>query len=272
MRFQQIRTQVFFFVIFLMFGFALAMRHVIAQQEATPAANAPFANATVVEISDKVQVQLPGQGFSAPTVGESLPAESEIQTDTGQIALRLEDGSEVVVHPHTHLVLNQPSASNWQRLQVLFGRIRATITKRVTGAPAFQIGTPSAVISVRGTRFYVDVDQQKTTQVDVVEGVVELASAKGIGAPVVIQAGSSSRVSESSAPEPAQPTQDLQKQSGNSGKGNSNSGGNGNAGNHGNAGGNAGGHGNAGGNSGQHGGGAGNPHSLPPTSHGGGHK
>jgi hypothetical protein len=258
MRFQQIRTQVLFFLMFLTFGFAVTIWHVTAQQDATPATSAPLANATVLAFNDKVEVKLPGQSFSAPTIAEVLRAGTEIQTDRGEIVLRLEDDSQVDVHPHTHLVLAEPATSNWQRLQVLLGHIKATIQKRVSGAPPFQIGTPSAVISVRGTQFDVAVDKHKVTQVDVHEGVVELASAKGIGAPVTIQAGSSSRVGENSAPEPAQPTAQMQKQSGKSG--NSNAGGNGNGG------GNGGGHGN----SGSHGGG--NPHPLPPTSHGGGHR
>jgi uncharacterized membrane protein YgcG len=270
MKFQQIRTQVLFFLMFLTFGFAVTIWHVTAQQDATPATSAPLANATVLEFKDKVQVKLPGQSFSAPSVAEVLRAGTEIQTDQGTLVLRLEDESQVAVQPHTHLVLTEPATSNWQRLQVVLGHIQAIIKKRVSGAPPFQIGTPSAVISVRGTKFDVDVDKHNVTQVDVEEGVVELASAKGIGAPVTIQAGSSSRVGENSAPEPAQPTSQMQKQSGKSG--NSNAGGNGNGGGngggHGNGGGNGGGHGN----SGQHGNGAGNPHSLPPTSHGGGHK
>jgi hypothetical protein len=140
------------------------------------------------------------------------------------------------------VLLKQPTPSNWQRLQLLFGRVRAEVQKRISGAPPFQVGTPSAVISVRGTRFYVEVDKHKATQVDVEEGAVQLENANGVGTPVLIPAGSSSRVGENSAPEPVQPTSKLQKQSGKSeksvAKGNSDAGGSGN-------GGNAGGHGNS---------------------------
>jgi hypothetical protein len=54
------------------------------------------------------------------------------------------------------------------------------------------------------------------TEVDVEEGEVQLENAQGIGAPVVIEAGSSGRVSEKSAPEPAQPTQEMQRHQGRS--------------------------------------------------------
>jgi len=229
-----------------------------AQQSPEPASSVPFANATVADFKSKTQVQLPGQNFSAPTVGQVLPAESEINTGDGQILLRLEDGSEVLVHPHSHVLLKQPTPSNWQRLQLLVGRIRAEVQKRISGAPPFQVGTPSAVISVRGTRFYVDVDKHKTTQVEVEEGAVQLENANGVGTPVLIPAGSSSRVGEDSAPEPTQPTSKLQKQSGKSvAAGNSNAGGHGD-----------------GGNAGSHGNGAmGQTHNTPPgLSKGVGHK
>ena len=49
------------------------------------------------------------------------------------------------------------------------------------GSPAFQIGTPSAVISVRGTKFNVEVDRRGFTEVDVDEGVVELEAVTGRG-------------------------------------------------------------------------------------------
>ena len=250
MMFWHIRKQLSFYLLFLS---SLGVLHG-AQQEATPAAaSVPFANATVADFKSKVQVQLPGQAFTAPALGQVLPPESEIQTDKGQMLLRLEDGSEILVHPHTHLVLKQPIATTWQRLELMLGRIKAEIQKRVSGAPPFQIGTPSAVISVRGTRFYAEVDKQNTTEVDVEEGEVQLESANHIGAPVMIKAGSSSRVGENSAPEPAQPTKQLQKQSGKSG-GN----GPGNGGNNGHGGqGNGMGH---------------TPHTPPPTSRGGGQR
>ena len=69
-----------------------------------------------------------------------------------------------------------------------------TDSKAYGGSPAFQIGTPSAVISVRGTKFDVEVDRRGFTEVDVDEGVVELEAVTGRGQSVLITAGFSSRV------------------------------------------------------------------------------
>src|SRR5260370_13915748 len=84
---------------------------------------APFAGATISDFKGKVSIQLPGQAFTTPMRGESLPPESEISTDDGRLLLRLADGSDVIVRPHTRLVLNEPETSGWRYLHLLIGRI-----------------------------------------------------------------------------------------------------------------------------------------------------
>jgi hypothetical protein len=194
-------------------AFCMCVAVALAQENSKLTQSVPLASATVADFKGKVQLQLPGQTFSDPVRGQVLPADTVITTADGRILLRLEDGSEILIYPQTQLVLKQPSPNNWQRMGLLLGRIRAEIRKRLSGSPPFQMGSPGAVISVRGTRFYVEVDKQKVTEVDVEQGAVELESAKGIGNPILIKKGFSSRMREDSAPEPAQPMQDLQRQS-----------------------------------------------------------
>src|SRR5260370_34622903 len=209
MKTREYPKQVFFCILFCL---SMGTVSTLTQENTTSPISAPYAGATVVDFEKKVQLQLPGQGSSAPSPRQVLPPDSVINTGNGSILLQLEDGSNIWVQPHTHLILKQPSPTNWQRLEVLLGRIKTEIQKRISGSPPFQIGTPSAVISVRGTRFFVEVDKHKVTEVDVEEGEVQLENIKGIGAPILIKAGSSSRVGEKSAPEPAQPTHELQRQ------------------------------------------------------------
>ena len=118
----------------------------------------------------------------------------------------------MLVRPHTKLLLKQPETSGWKYFQLLIGRVRTQIQKRLGGSPAFQIGTPSAVISVRGTKFDVEVDRRGFTQVDVDEGVVELEAVTGRGEAVMITAGFSSRVGMETGPEVPRPTQELRPQ------------------------------------------------------------
>jgi len=183
-----------------------------AQEAPTASVSAPYAGATISDFKGKVSIQLPAQAFSAPIRGESLPPDTTVSTDDGRLLLKLSDGSDVLVRAHTKLLLKQPETSGWKYFQLLVGRVRTQIQKRLGGSPAFQIGTPSAVISVRGTKFDVEVDRRGFTEVDVDEGVVELEAVTGRGESVMITAGFSSRVGMETGPEVPRPTQDLRPQ------------------------------------------------------------
>lgn len=198
MKFKRMRRQVIFGAVAITLSASLAP---MGQQTPATAPVVPIAGASVADLKGEVQIELPGQAPSNPSLGQVLPAETMITTGNGRILLRLEDGSQILVHSHTHIVLKQPSPTSWQRLQLLLGKIKAEIQKLTGGTPPFQIGTPSAVITVRGTRFHVRVDKHRTTRVDVEEGVVEVESLKHIGKPVQVKAGFSDSVKEDSAPE-----------------------------------------------------------------------
>jgi hypothetical protein len=194
--------------IFTLIGIALLCTCAVSQQ-ATPAVSAPYAGATISDFKGKVSIQLPAQAFSSPLRGEVLPPDTTVSTDEGRLLLKLSDGSDVLVRPYTKLLLKQPETNGWKYFQIVLGRVRTQIQKRLGGSPAFQIGTPSAVISVRGTKFDVEVDRRGFTQVDVDEGVVELEAVTGRGESVMITAGFSSRVGMETGPEVPRPTQDL---------------------------------------------------------------
>jgi hypothetical protein len=205
--------------VFTLIGIALLCTSVVSQQ-ATPAVSAPYAGATISDFKGKVSIQLPAQAFTSPLRGEVLPPDTMVSTDEGRLLLKLSDGSDVLVRPYTKLLLKEPEANGWKYFQILLGRVRTQIQKRTGGSPAFQIGTPSAVISVRGTKFDVEVDRRGFTQVDVDEGVVELEAVTGRGESVMITAGFSSRVGMETGPEVPRPTQDLRPQLDRPGHGN----------------------------------------------------
>jgi hypothetical protein len=190
--------------------FLLCLLSAKAQEpQNAPPMRAPFAGATVSDFKGNVSIQLPKQGISTPSRGLVLPAETLITTQ--------DDG---LVRSNTRLVLKQPEAGAWRYVQLMIGHVRAEIQKRIGGAPGFQIGTPSAVISVRGTSFDVEVNRTGITEVDVHEGVVQLDSAKGMGESVLIRAGFSSRVGFEAGPESPRPTHDMRPELERPGQGN----------------------------------------------------
>lgn len=201
------------FAMYLIVGVLFLCCVAAAQEPATPSAapavSAPYAGAVISDFKGKVSIQLPHQAFSEPARGAVLPPETTINTDDGRLLLRLADGSDILVRAHTKIVLKQPETNAWRYLQLLMGRIHNEIQKHLGGTPPLQIGTPSAVISVRGTKFDVEVDRRGNTEVDVEEGVVELDSLARTGESVILTAGFSSRVGMESGPETPRPTHDL---------------------------------------------------------------
>jgi len=204
------KTRLAFNLLWLLLCSLLAAAQEPQNSTQSPVMSAPFAGATVSDFKGKLSIQLPGQGFSTPSRGLVLPAETLISTeDSGRMLLRLGDGSDLLVRSNTRLVLKAPQPGAWRYVQMMFGHVRAEIQKRLGGAPGFQIGTPSAVISVRGTSFDVEVNREGITEVDVHEGVVQLDSARGMGESVLIRAGYSSRVGFESGPETPRHTGDM---------------------------------------------------------------
>ncbi len=171
---------------------------------------APFAGASISEWKGEVHVQLPAAKPSGPRRGQVLPAGTILETKEGRLVLVLRtDESEILVQPHTRLVISEPKPGNWNAVEILLGRVRAYIRKRTGGAPPFQMGTPSAVIAVRGTRFDVEVNKRGVSEIDVFDGLVEVGSSVAAGRSVLVRPGFSTRVGMGTPPEEPVPTGEI---------------------------------------------------------------
>ena len=192
--------------------FFLAAAGIAAAQEQQPSSaptTAAIAGATIAEWKGDIRLSLPGQLPSNPLRGEQLPPGTILDTGSGRLLLRLSDGSEVIVRAHTKLQVQQPSLTDPSYFQLLLGRIRALINKRTGGAVPFELGTPSAVIAVRGTQFDVEVNPGNVTEVDVVDGLVEVYGRNAAGGSVLLEPGFSTRVGMDSGPEQPEPTNEM---------------------------------------------------------------
>lgn len=193
----------------LFFWIAAGMASAQEQQSSSAPATVAIAGATIAEWKGNIRLSLPGQLSSNPLRGEQLPPGTVLDTGSGRLLLRLRDGSEVIVRAHTRLQVQQPSFTDPSYFQLLLGRIRALINKRTGGAVPFELGTPSAVIAVRGTQFDVEVNARNVTEVDVVDGLVEVYGRNALGGAVLVEAGFSTRVGVDSGPEQPEPTNEM---------------------------------------------------------------
>lgn len=160
----------------------------------------PVGSATVAELKGAVEIHSPQGDTVTAQRGTVLGSESKIDTAKGSLLLDLQDGSQVLVKPNSHVVLKAPTEGKGYWLELLLGKINAKVQKRLGNAPSFRMGTPTAVITVRGTRFAVDVDKKQKTRVEVYEGLVEVAGFFH-GAPVMVRPGYSTGVEHDRDPE-----------------------------------------------------------------------
>ncbi len=198
-----------YFCLLFFFWIAAGMAAAQEQQPSSTPTTAAIAGATIAEWKGNIRLNLPGQLPSNPMRGEQLPPGTILDTGSGRLLLRLSDGGEVIVRAHTRLQVQQPSLTDPSYFQLLLGRIRALINKRTGGAVPFELGTPSAVIAVRGTQFEVEVNSRNVTEVDVVDGLVEVYGRNAAGGSVLLEPGFSTRVGLDSGPEQPEPTNEM---------------------------------------------------------------
>ncbi len=173
-----------------------------ALQESSPSQTSlPIGSATVTDLKGDITLRSPKGDPLSPQRGLVLDPGSTIETTKGSLLLSLQDGSQVLIKSHGQVVLKSPQTGKGDYLELLIGKIIATVEKRLGNSPPFKMGTPSAVITVRGTRFSVEVTKKNRTYVEVFEGVVEVQGLVPDGRSVLIRPGFSTGVQQDRNPE-----------------------------------------------------------------------
>ena len=161
----------------------------------------PYGSAVVADFKGKITLRVQDGTTAAVKKGLVLAADTTIETGKGSILLSLADGSQVLIKEYTRAQLQSPQKSPGNFLQLLLGNIVAKVQKRLGMEPSFRMGTPTAVITVRGTRFSVEVTKKNKTIVEVYEGLVEVVGLAAPERPVMIRPGFSSQVGLDGAPD-----------------------------------------------------------------------
>jgi hypothetical protein len=107
-------------------------------------------------------------------VGDKLEAGAEVQTGAkGRLRLRCVDGSSIVLGDATQLRISdfRPAADGQPRSASLLLTL-GVIGQKVAKGGSWEVRTPSAVTAVRGTEFFVEVNNEQGTAVHVEEGEV----------------------------------------------------------------------------------------------------
>jgi ferric-dicitrate binding protein FerR (iron transport regulator) len=158
---------------------------------APPSESQNFA-AKVISLTGAVSVMKDNQPW-ALGMGELVQVKQVIVSGPdGHALFQVSDGSTFEVFPNSHVVFRK-NAPNWRDLiDVIVGRVKVHIEHWGNQPNPNRIFTPTAVISVRGTTFDVQVDEEsESTLIEVVEGEVAVAHALRGGVTRVLHSGES---------------------------------------------------------------------------------
>ncbi len=140
------------------------------------------------------------EDFEIAELDMRLPAGTIIRTGkNGLCEITLPDGSTIKISPKTVFQIEEFSFDSEMekkkgRFNLIFGRVRAKVSKLVTTDSEFQVKAGTALAGVRGTTFGVFFDG-KTAQIVVFEGSINLNSATGAFETLTITEGQTGTVS-----------------------------------------------------------------------------
>ena len=150
--------------------------------------------AQVATITGRVSIERGGELWTM-TAGQTIQAGHVIVTgQDGYAQLALSDGSVLEVFPNSRLVFRANRFSWRDLLDLYLGKVRLQIQHLTDDAQPLRVTSPSAVISVRGTVFEVEVDPAQDTIVSVETGAVSVRHRLIPGQEVLVESGQSLRV------------------------------------------------------------------------------
>jgi hypothetical protein len=178
-------------------------------------AHAQAAAGSMTALSGDVHVERAGSTLTA-TPGMALNVGDRIVTGSnGRATVTLADNSRLEVAESTTLVIDQEMVSPGSRstkLSLFSGLVRSFVSYTAAPTPNFEVHTPNAVASARGTQYDTETDTKERkkykdcrrfTQVSVYEGTVEVTNSTNPSAgSVQVPAGYKTLVACGFAPEP----------------------------------------------------------------------
>jgi hypothetical protein len=166
------------------------------------------AASSMLEVLDGVvAISSDGTNFSTGQDGDLVHEGDVIRTGEGSHAvLTFFDGSIVEVEPESELIVetlqSNPSGDILVTIQQNLGRSWHVVSHSLKGNSKYEVRTPSATASVRGTAFLVGVAADGKTNLQTTEGLVHAVAA---GEEVQVPPGFETNVAPGTAPDPPTP-------------------------------------------------------------------
>ncbi|MBU2638982.1 MAG: FecR family protein [Nanoarchaeota archaeon] len=172
----------------------------------------PELSVTISGINGEVEVMRNGEWIPAKK-GMELKVDDLIATSvSSDVILKYSDGSTIRIKEVTQLEISRLTKDKQKAIRTLLrmrsGKIEAKVHREAGIDSNFEVSTPTSLLSVRGTIFSVEYDEEtKETIVSVEDGKVSVTDENGNGE-VIVNANEFTSVADSSLPE--QPTSNNQ--------------------------------------------------------------
>jgi len=189
---------------------------VAAKAQAQPQSS-PQPAAILTVISGDALTRAPGTGFASAADGALLFVGSTIRTSAdARAVITLFEGSTVELEPASDITIEEAALRSGATIVLLaqsLGRSWHVVTHLASPDSRYEVRTPAATASVRGTAFEVAITDDATgptTTVTTTEGLVATADAAGTREVLVIPAQTTT-VRANAAPEPPRSAPDAQR-------------------------------------------------------------
>ncbi len=163
------------------------------------AASAQFAQfsmntAQIATAAGRVSIERGGEMWAVSGGQEIQAGQVMVTGSDGFAELALPDGSRLEIFPNSRFAFRANRFSLRDMIDLYLGKIRFHVQKLTKDDPSIRVTSPTAVISVRGTTFDVEVSPTESTIVSVEEGAVAVRHRLMPGQEVLVQGGESIEV------------------------------------------------------------------------------
>jgi len=150
--------------------------------------------AAVSMLTGRVSVERSGELWALNPGQTVEPGQVIVTGSDGYAQLSLPDGSVLEVFPNSRFIYRANRFSLRDLIDLYIGKVRLQIHHLTNGEAPLRVTSPTAVISVRGTVFDVEVDPTEGTLVSVQDGTVSIRHRLLPGREVFVESGQSLRV------------------------------------------------------------------------------
>lgn len=150
---------------------------------------APIDKAKISMVTGTAEVKATKENsWKTIKAGESVQTEDSLKTKPRSRAkVELPDGSNITVLPNSKVDFRNLKKET-PMIKVVVGKIRAWVAKN-SSRSKFEVHTPVAICSVRGTEFEITVDEDGKTDIEVFEGLLGVRREDGTGEEIPVGAG-----------------------------------------------------------------------------------